>query len=68
LRQDIARWYPELMPYVSLTLVQSADHILNTYDARISEYTERKFQRDGINVLINTRVIRVDPTQAVLLY
>jgi hypothetical protein len=27
--------------------VQSPDHILNTYDERISKYAEEKFARDG---------------------
>lgn len=46
---------------MSLRIVQSADHILNAYDAGISDYTERKFARDGIDVMTNLRVLSVEP-------
>jgi NADH dehydrogenase len=46
-------------------LVQSADHILNTYDLKISEYAESLFARNGIHVLTNARVQEVRPTEIV---
>jgi len=58
--EDIAKIYPELLKYISINLVQSGDHILNTFDKQISEFTEKQFKREGINVLINTRVIEVE--------
>jgi|AntAceMinimDraft_11_1070367.scaffolds.fasta_scaffold53078_1 NADH:ubiquinone reductase (non-electrogenic) len=44
------RLYPALVGKITITLVQSPDHILNTYDERISKYAEEKFARDGIKV------------------
>jgi hypothetical protein len=32
------------MPYASIVLVQSGDHILNTFDAKISECTRRRIK------------------------
>lgn len=37
--EDLVKYFPKLMPLASITLVQSSDHILNTYDKKISECT-----------------------------
>ncbi|KAF6142805.1 hypothetical protein GIB67_002669 [Kingdonia uniflora] len=42
---------------VRITVVQSGDHILNTFDDRVSSFAEHKFQRDGIEVKIGCGVI-----------
>ncbi|KAI9152672.1 hypothetical protein H9P43_009468 [Blastocladiella emersonii ATCC 22665] len=59
LGEDLARYYPALVPLVSVHLVQSGEHILNTFDKRISEYAAAKFRRAGINVVTHARVNRV---------
>jgi len=48
-------------------LVQSADHILNTYDRRISAYAAEKFKRDGIEVITGARVLSVSPDKVVVM-
>jgi NADH dehydrogenase FAD-containing subunit len=40
-------------------VIQSRDHILNTYSESISKYAEQRFGRDGINVVVNARVKEV---------
>ena len=40
-------------------IVQSQSHILNTYDQKISDYAERKFRNDKIEVVTNARVSKV---------
>ena len=64
LRDDVPKLYPGLAEKARITVVQSADHILNTYDARISEYAESKFARDGIELVTNARVTEVRPNEA----
>ncbi|KAL9683627.1 hypothetical protein QQ045_015452 [Rhodiola kirilowii] len=44
---------------VKITLIQSGDHILNTFDERISSFAESKFARDGIDVQTGCRVMSV---------
>ncbi len=34
---DLAKHFPALVPHVRITLLELLDHILNTYDKRISE-------------------------------
>lgn len=67
LREDVPKLYPDLADKISITVVQSADHILNTYDERISKYAAEKFARDGISVLTGRRVLSVDRGSAVVM-
>lgn len=55
LREDVSRIYPGIHDKVKVSLVQSRDHILNTYDQTISEYTEKQFSSDKINLITNAR-------------
>ncbi|XP_031092825.1 external alternative NAD(P)H-ubiquinone oxidoreductase B1, mitochondrial-like [Ipomoea triloba] len=57
--EDLVRIYPGVKDLAKITIIQSGDHILNTFDERISTFAERKFQRDGIEVLTGCRVVSV---------
>ncbi|KAI3502175.1 hypothetical protein L1887_30207 [Cichorium endivia] len=57
--EDLAKLYPMVQDMVRITIIQSGDHILNTYDSRISSFAESKFSRDGIEVNTGCRVISV---------
>mmetsp|Transcript_36100 Transcript_36100/g.90589 ORF Transcript_36100/g.90589 Transcript_36100/m.90589 type:complete len:586 (+) Transcript_36100:49-1806(+) len=60
---DLSKLFPKLVQEdFCLSLVQSGDHILNTYDLKISEYAERKFSARNINLLLHSRVKAVTPT------
>lgn len=45
---------------VSVTIIQSRDHILNTFDTSISAYAEKKFDREKIKIVTNARVQKID--------
>ncbi|KAL8497472.1 hypothetical protein ACS0TY_020974 [Phlomoides rotata] len=57
--EDLINLYPSVKDLVSISVIQSGDHILNTYDERISTFAEQKFRRDGIEVLTGHRVLSV---------
>ncbi|KAL0301992.1 UNVERIFIED_CONTAM: External alternative NAD(P)H-ubiquinone oxidoreductase B1, mitochondrial [Sesamum radiatum] len=57
--EDLVNIYPSVKDLVRITVIQSGDHILNTFDERISSFAESKFQRDGIEVLTGHRVMSV---------
>ena len=57
LREDVAKIYPSVEKDTCVTLVQSQDHVLNTYDQQISSYTEERFKLDGINLITNSRFV-----------
>jgi NADH dehydrogenase FAD-containing subunit len=64
---EISKYFSHLKDDVKITIVQSGDHILNCYDEKISEFAEKKFKRDGIEILTNCRVIEVLENQVKLL-
>lgn len=60
LNEDLTKHFPKLLRNeISVHLIQSRGHILNTYDEAVSRYAEDRFKRDGINVLTNSRVSEV---------
>ncbi|KAI8081474.1 pyridine nucleotide-disulfide oxidoreductase-domain-containing protein [Halteromyces radiatus] len=61
IEEDFVKWFPKSMrPDVSVTIIQSRDHILNTFDHEISNYAENRFKRKKINVVTNSRVERIE--------
>lgn len=65
-RDDLIHLFPELcQKYVHVSLVQSGDHILNTYDEKISIYAEEKFKLQNIDVITRARVLNVKPNAVV---
>ena len=57
LREDLPKIYPHIVNDFQVTLLQSGDHILNTYDQQISSFTEKNFQskEEEVRVLTGTR-------------
>ncbi|KAK3293887.1 uncharacterized protein B0H64DRAFT_398952 [Chaetomium fimeti] len=62
LNEDLIQLFPRLLRNeISVHLIQSRDHILNTYDETLSKYAEDRFARDQVEVLTNSRVSEVRP-------
>ncbi|KAK1751980.1 hypothetical protein QBC47DRAFT_416474 [Echria macrotheca] len=60
LNEDLTVYFPRLLRNeISVHLIQSRDHILNTYDETLSKYAEERFARDQVAVLTNSRVREV---------
>jgi NADH:ubiquinone reductase (non-electrogenic) len=59
IHEDLSRLYPELIPDVKLRIVELTDHLLSTYDRKISAYAAENFKRAGIESLLNSRVAAV---------
>lgn len=60
LNEDLNTFPQIVRNQVSVHLIQSQSHILNTYDEKISEFAADWFQKDNINLLCNSRVERVE--------
>lgn len=59
-QEDVMRYFPKIVrEQVSIHIIQSRDHILNTYSEEISKYAEKKFLREDMNVIVNSRVKEV---------
>ncbi|CAG8141988.1 unnamed protein product [Penicillium salamii] len=60
LNEDLLRSFPRIVRNeISVHIIQSRSHILNTYDEALSKYAEGRFTRDGVEVLTNARVKEV---------
>ncbi|KAH9883777.1 hypothetical protein F4778DRAFT_616384 [Xylariomycetidae sp. FL2044] len=60
LNEDLTRRFPRLLRNeISVHIIQSRSHILNTYDETLSKYAEERFARDQVQVLTNSRVKEV---------
>ncbi|KAJ3484594.1 hypothetical protein NLI96_g5534 [Meripilus lineatus] len=65
-QEDIITYYPKILrEEVSIHLIQSREHILNTYSEAISKYAEDKFKRGGVDLITLARVSRVDADKVV---
>ncbi|KAJ5138991.1 Calcium-binding EF-hand, partial [Penicillium bovifimosum] len=62
LNEDLLHSFPRIVRNeISVHIIQSRSHILNTYDEALSQYAENRFTRDGVEVLTNARVKEVRP-------
>ncbi|KAJ4487664.1 hypothetical protein J3R30DRAFT_3430235 [Lentinula aciculospora] len=65
-QEDIINYFPKICrEEVSIHVIQSRGHILNTYSEAISQYAEDKFKRDGVNLITNSRVAAVTPEHVI---
>ncbi|KIJ10514.1 hypothetical protein PAXINDRAFT_85928 [Paxillus involutus ATCC 200175] len=65
-QEDIANYYPKICrEEVSIHVIQSREHILNTYSEVISKYAEEKFRRDEVDLITSARVQSVHPDHVV---
>ncbi|KAF7967254.1 hypothetical protein HWV62_35045 [Athelia sp. TMB] len=63
-QEDIMNYFPKVCrDEVSIHVIQSRGHILNTYSEAISKYAEDKFSRDGVDLITDARVKAVSPDE-----
>jgi NADH:ubiquinone reductase (non-electrogenic) len=60
LKADVTKNYPEQSKRVKLTLVEALPHVLTMFDASLINETERAFQRQNIQLLLNAQVKAVE--------
>ena len=66
LNEDLLHSFPRILRNeVSVHVIQSRGHILNTYDEALSIYAEKRFEHDHVEVLTNSRVKEVTPDRII---
>ncbi|KAL2761107.1 hypothetical protein ACRALDRAFT_2039600 [Sodiomyces alcalophilus JCM 7366] len=66
LNEDLTLHFPRVLRnQISVHLIQSRSHILNTYDEAVSKYAEARFRRDQVAVHTNSRVQQVLPDKII---
>ena len=66
MRQDLSKWFPELMPYAKITLLEAQEEILTAFDKSLRSYTQNHFQRRHIRVRTKAMVKEVRRDAVVL--
>ncbi|ORX92173.1 hypothetical protein BCR34DRAFT_608872 [Clohesyomyces aquaticus] len=62
LNEDLTKHFPRILRNeISVHVIQSRGHILNTYDEALSKYAEQRFAHDQVDVQTNARVKEVLP-------
>ncbi|GAB7346795.1 hypothetical protein MBLNU459_g1892t3 [Dothideomycetes sp. NU459] len=60
LNEDLTKYYPRILRNeISVHVIQSRGHILNTYDEALSKFAESRLAHDSVDVLTNSRVKEV---------
>lgn len=60
LNEDLIKFYPRLLRNeISVHVIQSRGHILNTYEEALSRYAEDRLAHDNVDVQTNSRVKEV---------
>lgn len=65
-RIDLQQKYPELMQYVRVSLLQSAQSILSQFDSKLQVSALENFKRTGVEVRTGVRVVAVTQDQLLL--
>jgi NADH dehydrogenase FAD-containing subunit len=64
---DVKKFFPNIKTEeITINLIEATDHILGTFDKTLSDYTEKHFQRQRINLLLKSRVKEVKDGELIL--
>ncbi|GAA6020279.1 hypothetical protein JCM8202_002607 [Rhodotorula sphaerocarpa] len=64
--EDVLNYMPKVLrDEIKVHIIQSRDHILNTYAEKISEYAEERFRRNEIDMILNARVKEVKEDEVI---
>jgi len=64
--EDLHKTFPQLIEHVRIIILEAAEHILNTFDAVLSAYTIKHFERQKIEVRTKSGVVKVDGERVLL--
>ncbi|KAI9756062.1 MAG: hypothetical protein M4579_004032 [Chaenotheca gracillima] len=66
LNEDLTRYFPKILRNeISVHVIQSRGHILNTYDEALSKYAEARFAHEHVDILTGSRVKEVRPDKII---
>ncbi|PKU69190.1 NAD(P)H dehydrogenase B1, mitochondrial [Dendrobium catenatum] len=58
-QEDLSKLYHNALEMVHISLIEAGEYILTMFDKKITQFTEEKFQWDGIDVKTNIKVVKV---------
>lgn len=61
IREDARRYFPDLTGWAKISLVEMLPRLLPICNPTVSEYTHTNLLRQGVDVLLQNRVVKVTP-------
>lgn len=58
-REDLRKFYPNLMQYLKITVVEAGDDILGPFDQSLRDYVKKLFKKRSIDIKTKTAVTSV---------
>ncbi|KAK0560503.1 hypothetical protein OC861_006251 [Tilletia horrida] len=66
INEDVLEYFPKLLrAQAQVHVIQSREHILNTYSEKISAFAEKRFLNNDVDVITNARVKRVEADKVI---
>ena len=56
LKEDVARFFPELKQHIRVTIVEAGGNLLGSFDKQLISYVEQRFRSSGVEVRLKTSV------------
>ncbi|MFQ6612594.1 MAG: FAD-dependent oxidoreductase [Fidelibacterota bacterium] len=60
IRGDVCRFYPQLKSFIQISLVEAGQEILNVFDHKLRQAARNLFQRQHIEIITGSPVVKVD--------
>lgn len=61
IKEDLARIYPELIPFHKITVYDVAPKVLPMFDEKLAKYAMETFHREGISIKTKHHVQELQP-------
>jgi len=66
LTQDVTRWFPELIDYIDVTIVEASPRLLGSFDESISNLVTTRFTKRGVQVITGVAVTEYDYKRGII--
>lgn len=60
IHQDVAKWYPDLIASIKLTLLEAGPGLLGSFDKALADYYLKQLQKKEVDVRLGTAVVGVE--------
>lgn len=64
--EEVSKKYPELTPFIKVTLIEAGEKLLNSFDEKLSTYTMKNFLSQKIIVKTKSYITRVNEREILL--
>jgi NADH:ubiquinone reductase (non-electrogenic) len=67
LQADVSRWYPDLQPFVRITLIEASNVVLGAFKHSLRDFAMKLFKQRHIEVLTKSRVTEINESSLTIM-